>query len=568
MKNIKSKIAIVLLLVLSIATGYGQSKKKTIYLIDETANIKKFHSYNDLKGLQKGDLLTLYKERITVSLYIMPFLALGSKPGTSLTALGIPETSDNTSQILKEAKNRDEFNKSIDETLNKFIPYADKENMIWAILFYEDLIKNFILVFTFVFYNVNAQQSFFQNVKYNGAFAQVDWTRMWSNFKPTSRDYASTNIILSGQINKNTILLKRNVYLLDGPVYVTQNASLTIEAGTVIRGDKNSVGTLIITKGSKIIANGTETDPIVFTSNQGIGDRKAGDWGGIIILGNAQINNLGGENVFEGDFLPTLMKYGGMNDDDNSGSLRFVRIEFPGHKINKAKELNGLSLAAVGKATTIENVQVSYSNDDSFELYGGAVNMKNIISYRCTDDDFDFTMGYNGQVQFALALRHPFISDFSGSRCIEIDSYSDISKNDPSKRATKCAIFNATLLTLVSDESQKSYLSDAVYVGNTAKINLSYSLFSAFSKAIVFEKEAETPERIENKELVFTQNVFNNVESAYGVVQQAKKYDQWEKPENGNLRNNTSQTEIFKDAYNISEPSFLPKNLQTSGIRR
>jgi hypothetical protein len=127
-----------------------------------------------------------------------------------------------------------------------------------------------------------------------GIYGNSNWMTNWTNFKPSTTEYKDSNIILTGVISENTTLTKSNVYLLVGVVYVTNKAFLTIEPGTVIRGDYESCGTLVVTNGAKIIAKGNDTDPIVFTSNKGASERKAGDWGGIILFGDAPINKYGG----------------------------------------------------------------------------------------------------------------------------------------------------------------------------------------------------------------------------------------------------------------------------------
>jgi hypothetical protein len=152
---------------------------------------------------------------------------------------------------------------------------------------------------------------------------------------------------------------------LDGWVYVKSGATLTIEPGTVIRGSKANKGALIIEKGARIIAEGTASDPIIFTSNQDAGSRSYGDWGGVIVLGNATVNKV--DPVIEGGPTST---YGGSDDADNSGVLKYVRIEFPGIAFQPDKEINGLTMGGVGTGTEIDYVQVSFSGDDSYEWFG------------------------------------------------------------------------------------------------------------------------------------------------------------------------------------------------------
>ncbi|MHC0441297.1 hypothetical protein [Flavobacterium sp. 3-210] len=318
-----------------------------------------------------------------------------------------------------------------------------------------------------------------------GIIGTTNWMNNWTNFKPAANEYNEATNIIAGTIDKDLKLLKRNTYQLVGVVYVTNNATLSIEPGTVIRGDDKTCGTLVITNGAKIIADGLETDPIVFTSNKEKTERKPGDWGGIIILGKAPINTLGGLHTLPFDLEPLLNHYGGQDAEDNSGILKYVRIEYAGRKLSSLKELNGLSLAGVGRKTVLNNIQISFSNDDSFECYGGDLNMSNLISYRTTDDDFDFTQGAQINISNSIAIRHPFSSDISGSRCFEVDSYDKIGNTDMSKKLTKINASNITLVNL--EENNQGLVRESVYVRENTFFNLSNSIVSGFSPFVLLE---------------------------------------------------------------------------------
>lgn len=318
-----------------------------------------------------------------------------------------------------------------------------------------------------------------------GITGSTNWMNNWTNFKPAGNDYGEATNIIAGTIDKDTRLTKRNIYHLVGVVYVTNNATLTIEPGTVIRGDDKTCGTLVITNGSKIVAEGLETDPIVFTSENEINNRKPGDWGGIIILGKAPINSLGGIHTLPFDLDPTLNHYGGQDPEDNSGVMKYVRIEYAGRKLSASKELNGLSLAGVGRKTTISHVQISYSNDDSFECYGGDLNLSNLISYRTTDDDFDFTQGAQINISNSIAIRHPFSSDISGSRCFEVDSYEKIANTDMTKKMTKINASNITLVNL--EENNQGLVRESAYIKENTFFNLTNSVVSGFAPFILLE---------------------------------------------------------------------------------
>jgi hypothetical protein len=338
-------------------------------------------------------------------------------------------------------------------------------------------------IFAFFFINVTNCTLFAQNSF--GTLNQNNWLNNWSNFKPATTDYSEATIIISGTIDKNKVLSKNNTYLLVGTVYVTNNAVLTIESGTVIRGDKTSCGTLVITKGAKILAEGTENDPIIFTSNSAIKERKPGDWGGIVLLGDAPINKIGGVHNLDFDLDLNYSSYGGQNANSNSGVLKFVRIEYSGRKLNALKELNGLSLAGVGKETRIEYVQISFSDDDSFECYGGELKMSNLISYRATDDDFDFTQGVQCNIFNSLAIRNPFSSDSSGSRCFEIDTYDKLDNSFLPNYYTKVIANNITLFN--SQSNDQGLVREAVFVKEKTFFSISNSIISGFRSCILLD---------------------------------------------------------------------------------
>lgn len=250
---------------------------------------------------------------------------------------------------------------------------------------------------------------------YRGAFAPAPtpmWTDNWTNWDPQNTFYAAPTVNVSGVITTNTTWTKNNVYLLQGTVYVDSLVTLTIEAGTVIRGDANTViSTLVIQRGADIIANGTECNPIVFTSSKTAGTRLRGDWGGLIIEGRA-LNNLGTNVPIEGiGASEPRARHGGNVPNDNSGSLTYVRIEFAGFVISQNNEMNSLTMGSVGSGTTIHHVQTSFGLDDAFEWFGGSVNCKHLVSYRNLDDDFDADNGFSGIIQFALSVKDPAVAD-------------------------------------------------------------------------------------------------------------------------------------------------------------
>jgi len=224
---------------------------------------------------------------------------------------------------------------------------------------------------------------------------------------------------LNGSINTTTTLTSDKIWTLKGYVYVTDGAKLIIQPGTTIVSDIAEKGALCIERGAQIIAEGTATKPIIFTSGKNIGERSPGDWGGIVILGRAKTNRSSEPTIEGGVGRP----YGGANDADNSGILKYVRIEYAGIAALPNSEINALTLGAVGASTIIENVQTIYANDDAFEFFGGTVSPKNLYAFATADDDFDFDFGYTGTVTNGVSKRDPqFVDNGDAGNGVECDN--------------------------------------------------------------------------------------------------------------------------------------------------
>ena len=279
---------------------------------------------------------------------------------------------------------------------------------------------------------------------------------------------------LEGNITADRTISAANKNFLKGFVYVKSGATLTIEAGSVIKGisvaSGESAASLIIEPGAKIIAEGTVDKPIVFTSDKEPGKRVTGDWGGLIICGNARVNRTNQPTIEGGPGT----HYGNTTSDEfngeSSGKLKYVRIEFAGYPLEPDKEINGLTFGGVGSGTEVEFVQVSYSNDDSYEWFGGTVNAKHLIAYKGWDDDFDTDYGYTGKLQFLLSVRDKDIADTSDSNGFESDNDGDGSTNTP---FTKPVFSNVTLIGpfygKVSDRTQAEVEAKTADAANGAK---------------------------------------------------------------------------------------------------
>ena len=255
------------------------------------------------------------------------------------------------------------------------------------------------------------------------------------------------------------VTLEKGTYLLKGWVYVDAGAKLRIPAGTIIKGDKQTMASLIVEPGGYVEMKGTKEQPIVMTSEQEPGQRRPGDWGGLIICGKAK-NNQGNQQIEGG---PTTI-HGGDNDNDNSGIYQYIRVEFAGYPFDTDKEINGVTFGSVGKNTTIDHILVSYSNDDSFEWFGGNVNCNYLIAYKGWDDDFDTDNGFSGNVQYCLSVRDPRLADTSQSNGFESDNNASGAETTPFTTATFKNITFIGLMTAKNSDFQNT--NDYINGGN------------------------------------------------------------------------------------------------------
>jgi hypothetical protein len=370
-------------------------------------------------------------------------------------------------------------------------------------------------------------------------------------------------ITLSGNITQNMTLKAQNRYMLNGFVYVKEGATLTIEPGTVIMGVLNTKAALIIERGAKIMAEGTREKPIVFTSAKPPGERTYGDWGGIIVCGRAPINVPGNEAVVEGG---TNALFGGNDPNDNSGVIKYVRIEFCGIEFVTFQEINGLTLAGVGNQTVVEYVQVSYSGDDAFECFGGTVNAKHLVAFRTWDDDFDTDLGYTGKMQFLVGVRDPFQADVSNSNGIESD-------NDPNGTAsqpnTRPIYSNLSLFGPLPDESFTNRYDTqhrrGLWIQNRSKASVFNSVVAGWPVGLQIDGRY-TAESARNGEIVFQNNLLAGVrkdEAHYGFYYSipSSQFDirTW-------ARDNATGVDTFNrnaelkiaDPFNLDGPNPLP----------
>jgi len=421
-----------------------------------------------------------------------------------------------------------------------------------------------ITLFLSILYVVSAQQE-------KGIVGITNWLNNWTQFKPNQEYYGEPTQILSGEITEDTKLLKRHVYLLDGNVFVTNNATLTIEPGTVILGDYKSKASLTISRGATIIADGGETDPIIFTSNRSL--RRSGDWGGIVILGDAPTNKFGNGSVaaFYGQLKSSTYgstNFGGENANGSSGILRFVRIEYAGKRTKEIGNFNGLLLASVGQETVLENIMVSYSGGNSFEIWGGSIDLYKAVSYRSNGDDFSFNYGTQCTIDNSLAIRSPYASNSSGSTCMKIKSYNEEGEVDFTRNSTSVVAKNITLLNdsdnLKSDVSS-GLINEAVYVGHNASLDMNKSVISGFNPAVIFEdKIALNQENLEK--IKFTSMYFNNCNGNIFIENNSNNEDLEDWYGNNafyNVYSKSSNSETFIKTDDLRRPDF---RLRINGI--
>ncbi len=389
-----------------------------------------------------------------------------------------------------------------------------------------------IIAIAAALFATQSQAQFFEQTDYVGALssdATKDWTVGWTNWTPKSTNYTAANETSTldasatgkKEITTTVTLDNTKVYLLKGFIVIKSGGKLIIPAGTLIRCDGDltvtpkNYASIIVERGGMIDVPGTSTNPVVFTSNKAAGSRERGDWGGIVICGKA-VNNQGADVQVEGfnnvTFDNTLAKFGGTDNADNSGSIKYCRIEFGGLAFEANKEINGLTLGSVGSATTIDGVQVSYSNDDSYEWFGGQVNCKRLIAFKGTDDDFDTDFGFNGHVQYGLGLRDPRYSDqctCSSSEGFESDN--DGTGTDANPR-TSPYFYNMTMVgplraatTAVNSKYQR-----ALRIRRNSQLSSFNSIYMEWPKGLLLDGD-KTAQRAKDGQLKFQGNIIAGI---------------------------------------------------------
>ena len=307
-----------------------------------------------------------------------------------------------------------------------------------------------------------------------------------------------------------------NTIYLKGYYIVNRSSTLTIPAGTKVIGLPESVGgqpaALITESGDadnasgKLMAEGTATSPIIFTSSLAAGSRDRGNWGGVVLLGNAENNLASLVGTIEG----TGGNYGPVGtpkNDDNSGTLRYVRIEYGGTKVSLDNEINGLTMGSVGSGTTLEYIQSHMIADDGFEWFGGTVNGKYLVSSGNDDDGFDMDFGYHGNLQFLFVMQDPDLAN----RGFEIDNDGDGSANTPLTGAT---VANVTIVGAGKPKAN-SENNDGFYLRRNNQLNIWNAISTNFQWAMVIDGSS-THQQVAGDKLFVKQSILNGMKGAYG----------------------------------------------------
>lgn len=288
--------------------------------------------------------------------------------------------------------------------------------------------------------------NFFEAAAYRGAVpANNDWTDGWIRTSGNGDETSANAVeILKGELTANKTLLKDKVYALSGEYIVKTGATLTIQEGVkiVAKTDDESVDYILVQQGAKIEAVGTKENPIIMTSDK----KESGAWGGLHICGKAHTNAENGEGTSEiGNAA-----YGGSADNDNSGTLKYIRLENTGYALDSEHEANGISFYGVGNGTTVEYVQAYNGSDDGFEFFGGSVDVKHMVVTNCSDDSFDWTEGWNGLGQFLVAYQEA--KETLGFDC---DCLMECDNNGKNFAATPVACPTLANLTLIGNGGEK-----------------------------------------------------------------------------------------------------------------
>ncbi len=374
----------------------------------------------------------------------------------------------------------------------------------------------------------------------------------------TNPDDPNASRVLVGSYERD-ISLDGGSYTIKGYVYFTSGTTLRIPEGSILKSDVSQKGAIIIERGARIEATGTAAKPIIFTSGKAPGARIRGDWGGIILLGNAPTNRpLSPAPLVEGG---VDRRYGGTNATDNSGTMRYCRIEWAGIAAEPGSEINGLTLGGVGSGTTLEYIQVSYGNDDAFEFFGGTVNARYLISYAASDDDLDFDFGYNGRIQFAVVQRRPEIADTDAGNGVEADNDGAGTLAAP---YTRPVLSNITWIGPNGDPKTEANLNYANRWRRSVRFEVHNSIMMGFPKGGFVMESAATANAYRNDSSLFKNNLvhalanpYNTALGAEAVMTAAQVRAKAEA--NGCITYGNANDIMLEAPFNFDAPNYMPK---------
>ena len=346
-------------------------------------------------------------------------------------------------------------------------------------------------------------------------------------------------VVLEGRLNADKTLTAAYDYLLRGAVFVEDGATLTIEPGVHIYGEQATNGTLIVAQGSKIMAEGTASDPIVMSSDAFEGSRARGQWGGLIINGRAPTNQ--GVTFGEGD----TGAFGGNNPADSSGVLRYVRVEYAGIEFSPDNELNGIAFQGVGSGTVVDHVQVHMNQDDGVEMFGGTVNLKYVMVTGARDDSFDWTDGWTGKAQFLVVQQYGDDADNG----FEVDNSSKDNEAEPRSAAT---VYNATL---VGDPDGPESDNGLLIREGAAGVFANF-IVTGFNKVGLDINNEATYAQVKSGKLVIKNSIF--FENGKGNFSDEKDDDGFDEARFAADNGNKETDPGLVDPFNKSAPDFTP----------
>ncbi|MCA9533163.1 MAG: hypothetical protein KC593_05775 [Myxococcales bacterium] len=349
-------------------------------------------------------------------------------------------------------------------------------------------------------------------------------------------------------------------YHLVGSIFVTGDSTLTIAPGTEILGDAGfPKGLLVVTRGSELVAVGTATEPIVFTSSKGVGARATGDWIGVALLGNASINagtNNGGVNEGRLESLPPtdpLGVYGGSDDESSCGHLEYVRIEFAGGDVGLDLELNGLTLAGCGSGTQLSHIQIHRAGDDGIECFGGTAGMDHVIISGSGDDSLDWDLGWRGDVQFLVIHQYPGIGDNG----IEADN---LGSNELATPRSHPRLFNVTMVGsargMVLREGTRGLLRNFIIQDFASE--------AVDLRATTNDLSAEWPTQLSIENSFFFDNGAYDDETTVALDDDDNGFNEQLAIEDA-ARNNTVGTDPMLGSTSVTAPNYVPANTALNG---